>query len=128
METVIVDTNVFLRFLLKDDPILHKQALSLFTKAKAGKIKLLIPTIVIFEISFVLNSVYKFTKEEVIQNIESLLVVHYLSIDDSIIFRQAIVLYKDSNNSFADCFLLAKARSQGIKLFTFDKKLSKLST
>jgi len=126
METVLVDTNVFLRFLLKDDPNLHNRAFSLLTKAKLGKIKLLVPTIVIFEISFVLNSVYKFTKEEIIQNIESLLAVSYLSIDEVAIFKQALTLYKNSNNSFADCFLITKAKSQGIKLFTFDKKLSRL--
>ena len=128
METVIVDTNVFLRFLLKDNHSLYKQALSLLTLAKQGKAKLLVPGIVIFEISFVLGSVYKFTKEEILQKIESLLAVSYLSIDEIAIFKQATTLCKNSNHSLADCFLVAKAKNQGIKLFTFDKKLAKLSS
>jgi predicted nucleic-acid-binding protein len=128
MEVAIVDANVFLRFLLKDNPGLFKQASSILTKAKEGKIQLLVPSIVIFEISFVLGSVYKFTKEKIIQNIESLLSVKYLSIDELTILKQAVTLYKTSSNSLVDCFLLEKANSQGIKLLTFDKKLSKLST
>lgn len=128
MDTVIVDTNVFLRFLLKDNLDLYNQAFSLLTKAREAKIKLLVPTIVIFEISFVLNSVYKFTKEEIIKNVESLLATSFLSIDEVTIFKQAITIYKNSNHSFADCFLVAKAKNQGIKLFTFDKKLSNLSS
>jgi len=125
MEIFIVDTNVFLRFLLKDNTSLYKKAESIFLKAKTGKVKLFVPSIVIFEISFILNSTYKFAKEEIIHNIESLLSTDYLIIDDLTIFHQAIALYKTSSNSFADCFILAKSKLEGCQLFTFDKKLSK---
>ena len=127
METLLVDTNVFLRFLLKDNLSLYNQALYLLTKAKEGKVKLFVPSIVIFEIFFVLNSVYRFKKEEIIHNVESLLSVDYLSIDESTIFKQALIIYNNSNHSFTDCFLVAKAKSRKIDLFTFDKKLSKTS-
>ncbi len=123
MDIFIVDTNVFLRYLLKDNLPLYNEAETLFTKARKTKVKLLVPTIVIFEVDFVLKSVYKFTKDEIIQSIESLLTSKYLSIDEVTIFNPAITLYKNSSNSFVDCFLVAKAHSQGIKLFTFDKKI-----
>jgi predicted nucleic-acid-binding protein len=126
METVYVYTNVFLRYLLKDDLALYRRAEVIFDKAKKAQVKLLVPNIVIFEIAFVLKSVYKETKEEVIQKIESLIASRYLFIDDAPTLRQAITLYKNSSNSFVDCFLIAKSQAEGYKLFTFDKKLSVL--
>lgn len=127
MQTYYVDTNVFLRLLLKDNINLYKQAEALLFKAKGSQIKLLVPAIVIFEIAFVLNSVYKLTKEEIIQNIESLLAVRYLFIDEKAVFHQAVILYKNSSNSFVDCFLIAKAGAEGYELFTFDKKILRAS-
>ncbi len=126
MQVYYVDTNVFLRFLLKDNSNYYNEATSLFRKAKDKKVKLLVPTIVIFEVAFVLLSVYKYAKEEIIVHLESLLATDYWDIDEIGVFRTAINLYKSSSNSLVDCFLFAKAQIEETELFTFDKKLQKL--
>jgi len=56
---IFVDTNYFLRFLLKDIGKQHQKAKKLFEKAASGEIKLFTSMIVFFEIYWVLFSFYK---------------------------------------------------------------------
>ncbi|MBI2431018.1 MAG: PIN domain-containing protein [Candidatus Levybacteria bacterium] len=123
MKVYYVDTNVFLRFLLRDIPTQYTIAEKLFKKAKSGKVKLVLPQIIIFEIYFILNTFYHLSKPEIIEKIQSLLAVKYFHVQNKEIFKKAIKLFEKSNNSLADCFLLAKADYAKAELFSFDKKL-----
>lgn len=123
MKIYYVDTNVFLRFILKDNVQQYKTVRGLFKKAKDQEVKLLVPQIVIFEINFILGKVYHIGKEEIIQQLESLLSTYYFHIQNDEIFKDALRLFKISNNSLVDCFLILKAKLEKAELFTFDQKL-----
>lgn len=127
MKTYIVDTNGFLRFILNDIIDQANKVESLITKAKKNKISLLVPQIVIFEISFALEKYYHFTKLDVINRIESILSAKYLKIQDRNIFNEAIKLYKQKSISFVDAFLIEKSKGEQVQLFTFDRKLKTLA-
>ncbi|HBT97756.1 MAG TPA: VapC toxin family PIN domain ribonuclease [Desulfobulbaceae bacterium] len=51
----VIDTNVLARFLIGDDPAQEKKAQAIFAKAK----KIVIPTIIFCELSWVMSAVYK---------------------------------------------------------------------
>lgn len=127
MKTYIIDTNGFLRFILNDIIDQANKVESLITRAKKNKVILLIPQIVIFEISFALEKYYHFTKLEVINKIESILSAGYLKIQDRDIFNESIKLYKQKPISFVDAFLIERSKGERIQLFTFDKKLKTLA-
>jgi len=120
---VIVDTNAFLRFLLNDIPEHKKEFERLLQKAKKSHIELVVPQIIIFEIHFILDSYYHFSKEEVIEKLKSLLAANYLFVESREVFDKALTLYSTQTLSLADCFLLATAEIEHAELFTFDKKL-----
>ena len=126
MKTYSVDTNVFLRFLLHDNQKQYDAAVTLFSQAKIAKVKLTVSQIVIFEIQFVLQSVYKLPKKDIIEDIKSLLSVPYFQIQDEEIFLSAINVFEKSNTSLVDCFLVSQAELGHAELFTFDQKLQKL--
>jgi len=126
MTQFIPDTNTFLRLLLKDVPSQYEEAKKLFTCAKEGKVKLLVPQIVVFEIVFSLEKYYKFSKAEVIDKLQAILSAPYFEIQDQDIFRSSLELYKLRNISFVDCFLIAEAQSLEAKIFTFDQNLNKV--
>ena len=65
MREQIVDTNILLRFLLNDVPKQTEEAKLKIEQAKAGKLKLVVPQIVIFEIIFALTKIYGFEKNKV---------------------------------------------------------------
>lgn len=127
MKKLIIDTNILLRFLLKDIPHQAEEARKVFKQAEKDKVKLIIPQIVIFEIVFQLIKVYKFEKNKVIDAIKVILNTDYFEVQDNEVFQESLKKFKLANISFADCFLASYSEKQKCEVFTFDKKLKKLS-
>lgn len=126
MRTVIIDANTFLCYLLNDIPQQAEQVETLFEQAKKGKIRLVVPQIIIFEIAFALDKYYKFPKEVTISKLQSILSATFLQIQDMEIFIQGLLLYKRKSISLTDSFVLAKAENDRAEIFTFDERLKKI--
>ena len=126
MKRFLTDANAFLRFLLDDIPGQKKAFEKLLQKAKRKEVILFVPQIVIFEIDFILEKYYQFSKEEIINKLKSIISTSYIQVQDKEYFKKAVELYGQENISFADCFLLSKAKIENSELFTFDRKLKKL--
>lgn len=126
MKKVIADTNAFLRFLLNDVPSQKNKFEELLKLAKNSKITLIIPQILIFELDFILDKYYNFSKEEIVDKLWSIIGTPYLKVQDSDIFQDALLLYSKSNFSLVDCFLYSDVKKERAELFTFDKNLQKL--
>ena len=58
VEEVLLDTNVILRHALGDDPSHWRQALRLFEQAGEGTLRLLVPSLVIAQVVWTLESFY----------------------------------------------------------------------
>lgn len=70
---IFVDTNVFLRFFVRDMESHYHKAEELFEKAERGEIKLETSDLVIAEIVWVLESYYNFSKSEIKEVIDTIL-------------------------------------------------------
>jgi predicted nucleic-acid-binding protein len=127
MREYVVDTNILLRFLLRDVEEQYQKAEKLLQDASHKKIKLFIPQIVIFEVEFALRKFYDFNKMDVIERLESLLSTGYSRVETKDIFLRSLRIYKNKNISFVDCFLKAYSELKGAKLLTFDKKIQTTS-
>lgn len=127
MTDIILDTNVILRFLLKDIPNQYEITKNIFLEAQKGKLNLIIPQIVIFEIVFILEKQLKIDKNILVEKIQTLLSADFLNIQDRVIFNSAIKLYEQFSISLPDSFLIAKSQITGIPIFSFDKDLVKLA-
>ena len=127
MREQIVDTNILLRFLLNDVPKQTEEAKLKIEQAKAGKLKLVVPQIVIFEIIFALTKIYGFEKNKVIDVIRVLINSDYLEVESRDILYVALDLFRLSAISFVDCFIASYAKSRNVEVLTFDKDLNKLS-
>lgn len=127
MKSWIVDTNVFLRLFLNDISEQADEAERLIKQAKVGKVSLIVPQIVIFEIEFALSKYYKFPKEKIVDCLTSIVSSEHLAVGGREVFSRAVVIYKGSNLSLTDCFLVAKSQMVGADVFTFDKALKKLA-
>lgn len=128
MKVYVLDTNALVRFLLLDNPLQAREVEKLFIQAKNGKVRLVVPQIVIFEVFFTLGKFYNFSKEDIIEKTSPLITSLYLEIQNREIFIKALAFVKEYRNlSFADCFVMVWAKEISANLFTFDKKLAKIS-
>lgn len=123
---IFVDTNYFLRFLLKDIKKQHQEAKSLFLKGAEGKVKLFTSLIVIFEIYWVLTSFYQKRKEKVIEIIDKIFNLAFIEIENKKLLKEALKIYQKTNLDFEDGYNLTLAKKKGIKEFkTFDERMKK---
>lgn len=124
---IFVDTNYFLRFLVKDHTPHQKIALALFKEAAAGKIQLTTSIIVVFELYWVLSSFYKRDKTDVISILQRILDMRFIEIDSREILEATLIIFAKHNVDLEDAFNAVYARQHGITEFkTFDKKLNNL--
>ena len=73
-----LDTNVLIRFLVKDDELQAKAVYKLFKKAESKAEAFFIPILVVLEIFWVLEAVYEISREEIIDSIDELLLMPIL--------------------------------------------------
>lgn len=128
MKRYLLDTNVFLRFLLSDVPQLALEAENYFKKAKQGRILLSLPQIVVFEIAFALEKEYKFKRSKIVEHLKPLLTAPYIEVEDRNLFLEAMDLYEEKSLSLVDVFLFYKAKDANAEVLSFDKRLKKLKT
>lgn len=122
---IFVDTNYFLRFLLKDIEKQHLEAKQLFLDGALGKVKLVSSIIVFFEIGWVLRSIYKKDKSSLSEVLAKILELS-VKFEDHLLLIKSLEYFKKTNLSLEDCFNIAYARSRKVKVFkTFDEKLLK---
>lgn len=122
---IFVDTNYFLRLLLKDIKDQYKQAKDLFLLAEKNNEKLISSQIVFFELFWVLGSSYKSDKQTLIDKLDKILKLN-VEFDGHQQLVESVNLFKKLNLSLEDCYNLVFAKGRNVNLFkTFDVRLSK---
>lgn len=123
---IFIDTNYFLRFLLADISSQHNQAKTTFKQAAEGRISLFTSAVVIFEIYWVLLSVYEKNKVQVSATLDNLLDMAFIDFEHYELLKKSILIYNNSSLGLVDAFNLLYSKSFGAEDFkTFDAKLAK---
>lgn len=126
-KTVCVDANVILRLVLADEENLYKKARSLFERAEAGETTIFIDETILAECTWVLTSFYKKGRVEVVETLIRILSFDYVDNSRKDWLTEALTVYKLTNFSYADCWLMIITKRNGYQLETFDRKLKKSS-
>jgi len=121
----ILDTNVLVRFLIRDNEKQYKQAVCWFKEAEKGKRKIMIEPLVIAETCFVLESFYKKGRVEIAEKMETFLSQRWLKVVDRKIMYSLWKWYK-KNYHFVDSFLIAWTKVNKGRVLSFDKDLQKV--
>jgi predicted nucleic acid-binding protein len=122
METTFVDTNIFLRYLTKDDPSKYEKCREMFKRAMKGEIAITTSGMVIAELVWTLLSYYKVPKAEVIEKVSVIVGTKNLSIPEKHIVADALVLYARKNIDFIDAYNAVFMRYHGLReIFSYDE-------
>ncbi len=128
MDTYLIDSNFFLRFLLNDNPTQYGLALKYLNLAKNGEIKLVLSSITVAEMIYVLERLYELDRRTIVQKIAIIINTPYIDIQDRDYIKQALLTFLHEKIHFSDCYLLERAMCSDYKILTFDKDLMKLYT
>lgn len=121
---ITVDTNILVRILIQDDKEIEQTKLA---KRFAEKYKqLFIPQIVQAELVWVLEFIYKFSKQEILSALNHICENEAFVLQHSSQFEEALKLFNHSSADFSDCLILATSNHENHSVVTFDKKFSKL--
>ena len=122
METTFVDTNIFLRYLTKDDPSKYEKCREMFKRAMKGEIAITTSGMVIVELVWTLLSYYKVPKAEVIEKVSVIVGTKNLSIPEKHIVADALVLYARKNIDFIGAYNAVFMRYHGLReIFSYDE-------
>src|SRR4030043_1527703 len=122
MRKTFVDTNIFLRYLTKDDASKYNKCRELFKKAVEGKIELATSGIVIAELIWTLLSFYKVQKIEVIDKISIIVSTDNLYIPDKDVITDALVLYSRKNIDYIDAYNAIFMKRYGFEeIYSYDE-------
>lgn len=128
MTSYQLDTNVILRFLTQDKPILARKAEALFSKAQKGEVLIEISEPVFIETVITLRNYYKFPKDKVVHLLETILSIDWIMVENHAIITQAMDLYSTTSLDLIDCLIFVRAKTKKQKIFTFDTALSKFAS
>ena len=118
-----VDTNVLLRYIVRDEPT---QAARAARELERGE-RFLVGSIVLCEVVWVLETGYGFSRRDVAATLERILATAQFEIEAKDLALAALDDFRRSTADFSDCLLGRRNRAAGAAdTVTFDRSLKGL--
>lgn len=125
MTKLFLDTNIWVRYLIKDEPKQFATVKELLASVEEGKYQPYTSSIVLLELSYVLKSVYRLAFSEVLDALESVIATRGITIIETTDSVLALEYFKTYKIKFTDCLLASQIRPD-IALVTFDEELRRI--
>jgi len=125
MRKLFLDTNIFLRFFLRDNESQYQNVYNLFAKIEEGKFKPYTSSIVFLELNYVVRNIYKLSIAEILDYIDAVKKMRGMTIIEKTDVDRAINLYRKYKIKFGDCFIAAQI-PKGAMLASYDEDFKKI--
>ena len=118
-----VDTNVLVRYLVRDDQLQFEKARRLIKREADRSEPVLVSLLVLLETEWVLRSLYRFTPKQIVAALRSFIGLPCVSLQDAALATRALD-WCEQGMDFADALHLA-ASGHCEAFVTFDKDCAK---
>ena len=123
-----IDTNVLVRYLVRDDEAQFEKANRLIKREVGARETVFVSLPVLLETEWVLRSRYQLSKAQILEVISALLDTTEVEFEDEPAIEESLMLWRDGAADFADCLIGAHNGRMGCRATaTFDAKAAKLS-
>lgn len=124
-----LDTNVLLRFLVKDDAAQGERSARAIRQAAVRREPVFVGTIVLCEMVWVLTSRYGYGKPDIVRVLTDILDADGFEIAERDVVRAAVDDYRAHKADFADCLIGRTNQAAGCReTWTFERRLKALET
>ncbi len=125
MKSVVVDTNVVLSFVTDRDPRQQRAAARLFEQAASGERRIVLPQVVLIEIVYVLQNLYRTRAAETAGLLDDLLAMPHVKAENEVAWHAVLEIWPGRVRDFADAVLMTVARAGEHAVASFDRKLTR---
>jgi predicted nucleic acid-binding protein len=125
VQSVVVDANVFVSLLTGRHEKQREVAAALLQEAEDGAIVVILPQFVVFEVTYVLQSLYSVTGDRLASMIRDLLSFPGVQVTDDCPWSRIFELWPNLLSGLADASIAALATTNRYNaIATFDQKLA----
>lgn len=124
MKKLFLDTNIWLRFFLRDNEQ-AKDCSELLNHVELGNLTPYISSIILLEINYVLTFTYKYPGSKSYKYLEGILKTRGLTVIEKTNSANAMKNYKSHKIKFTDC-LIASQIPKDMVLITYDQEFKKI--
>ena len=122
-----IDTNVLVRFLVRDNEAQFEKARRLIKREVGAEEDVFVSLMVLLETEWVLRSRYMLRKAEIVEALSGLLDATEVQFEDEPAVEETLFIWKDTAADFADCLIGIHNHRSGCRATaTFDAKAVKL--
>ncbi len=123
---IALDTNVLVRYLVRDEAQQAEAARSLLESLTAERPGFICREVIV-ELAWVLERAYGYTRDRIATVLEQLVATEHLVIEAADDVARAAFRYRPGSAGFSDLMILAAAERSGARsLYTFDLKAAQL--
>lgn len=115
--TNVVDANVVLRYLLRDDEKLYQRARDFFLRVRDGEQTAFFPDSVIAECIFVLEKRYAVERGQIAARLLELIAFRGVDAQNRSLLHRALGLYGSRKVDFVDALIAALAHERNWRVF-----------
>jgi predicted nucleic-acid-binding protein len=120
-----LDTNVLVRFLVRDDKRQAETIYRIFKKAESDREVFFVPLLVVLETVWVLESVYKIPRQEILDSVNELILMPILKFETQSAILNFIYSARETKMDLSDLLIAHSAKFSGCEcVLTFDKRAS----
>ena len=124
---IALDTNVIVRFLVRDDEKQARAVYERFKQAESDRETLFVPLVVMLETIWVLQSAYEKSPNEVLDSIEDLRRMPIFEFEKDGVLQSLLADGRSRGSDLADLLIAHSAQSSGCdEGITFDKKATRI--
>jgi len=130
MGYALLDTNVILRYLLRDDELKAQRCLELLEKVERREIKLRTTDLVIAEVVWVLESptTYNLPRDKIRDLLLPIILLPGLRLTGKKLYRRIFELYVDQNIDFTDAYNAAHMERRGLtRIYSYDSDFDRIA-
>ncbi len=118
-----VDANVLLRYVLRDREAAYQEARQDIEDSAAGT--LILTAVIIAEVIYILLG-RDYSRQQIAETLHFLCNLPAIEVEDGEAVAGAIQLYATVGLDFADCYILERSASRGLRVASQDKKLQRV--
>ncbi|MBW2649768.1 MAG: PIN domain-containing protein [Deltaproteobacteria bacterium] len=120
-----LDTNVLVRFLVRDDKRQAETVYRIFKQAESDKEVLFVPLLVVLETVWVLESVYSIPRQDILDSINELILMPILEFEAQSAILNFAASARETKVNLPDLLIAHSAKFSGCEcVLTFDKRTS----